>query len=169
VECGTWKGGMIAGIASILGKQRDYFLFDSFEGLPPAKKIDGAAAIAWQNDKNSEDYRDNCKASIEDARRAMGKAGIQDAKFVKGWFENTLPKSKFPQGIAILRMDADWYDSTYQILENLFEQVIQGGIIIIDDYFTWQGCAKAINDYLNTNNRKEVVEVFGGVAFIRKA
>ena len=45
VECGTWKGGMIAGIASLLGPERDYFLFDSFEGLPPAKEIDGESAL----------------------------------------------------------------------------------------------------------------------------
>ena len=29
VECGVWRGGMIAGIASISGKERKYFLFDS--------------------------------------------------------------------------------------------------------------------------------------------
>ena len=37
VECGTWKGGMIAGIASLLGASREYYLYDSFEGLPPAE------------------------------------------------------------------------------------------------------------------------------------
>ncbi len=31
VECGTWKGGMIAGIAGIFGNRRDYYLFDSYE------------------------------------------------------------------------------------------------------------------------------------------
>src|SRR5690348_7511798 len=43
VECGTWRGGMIAGIADVLGAERDYFLFDSFEGLPAAGEIDGTA------------------------------------------------------------------------------------------------------------------------------
>lgn len=47
VECGTWKGGMIAGIASILGDEKEYWLFDSFEGLPPTKEIDGTKAIEW--------------------------------------------------------------------------------------------------------------------------
>lgn len=46
IECGTWRGGMIAGIADVLGRDRRYYLFDSFEGLPPAKEIDGAAALA---------------------------------------------------------------------------------------------------------------------------
>jgi len=51
VECGVWRGGMIAGIAEILEKKKKYHLFDSFEGLPEAKEIDGPSAIAWQ--KNS--------------------------------------------------------------------------------------------------------------------
>jgi hypothetical protein len=41
VECGVWQGGMIAGIAEVLGADREYFLFDSFEGLPPAGTMDG--------------------------------------------------------------------------------------------------------------------------------
>lgn len=40
VECGTWRGGMIAGIADTLGANRRYHLFDSYEGMPPAKEID---------------------------------------------------------------------------------------------------------------------------------
>src|SRR5437016_4177003 len=34
IECGVWRGGMIAGIAEVLGPDRDYLLFDSFEGMP---------------------------------------------------------------------------------------------------------------------------------------
>jgi O-methyltransferase len=45
VECGTWRGGMIAGIADVLGGGRRYYLFDSFQGLPPAKEVDGPAAF----------------------------------------------------------------------------------------------------------------------------
>ena len=50
VECGVWRGGMSAGLAEILGPERDYYLFDSFEGLPSAQEIDGPAALAWQQE-----------------------------------------------------------------------------------------------------------------------
>ena len=33
VEAGTWKGGMIAGIAALLGNSRAYYLYDSFHGF----------------------------------------------------------------------------------------------------------------------------------------
>lgn len=46
IECGTWRGGMIAGMSDELGRDRQYFLFNSFQGLAPAKEIDDAAALA---------------------------------------------------------------------------------------------------------------------------
>src|SRR5258706_3293564 len=59
VECGVWRGGMSAGIANILGSHREYHLFDSFEGLPAAKEIDGKAAVEWQADKTGKGYYNN--------------------------------------------------------------------------------------------------------------
>lgn len=168
VECGTWKGGMIAGIASLLGSDRDYYLFDSFEGLPPAESIDGIAAKQWQEATDAPGYFDNCTASEKDASSAMSLAGIKNAKLVKGWFENTLPNAKFPNGIAILRMDADWYKSTWQILDALFPLVNKDGLIIIDDYYIWDGCSRAVHDYLSKMGRSERISSFKEVAFIKK-
>jgi len=169
VECGTWKGGMIAGLAGLFGAERSYYLFDSFEGLPAAREIDGVAARRWQADTESPRYFDNCRASIADAENAMQRAGIRDAKIVKGWFEDTLPKTAIPDGILILRMDADWYESTLCILNNLFHQVVPGGCLLIDDYYYWDGCAKAVHDFLSRNKRPERVRTFNDrVAFIVK-
>jgi O-methyltransferase len=168
VECGTWKGGMIAGIARLLGENREYYLFDSFEGLPKVEAIDGSAARSWQANTESPGYYDNCRASTEDALAAMSIAKISEPHLIKGWFEETLPLASIPGGIAILRMDADWYKSTYQILDSLFPQVITGGLILIDDYYTWDGCSKAVHDYLSEHKRPERISSFEGVCFIRK-
>ncbi len=167
VECGTWKGGMIAGIARTLGP-RDYWLFDSFEGLPPVEPIDGPAAKKWQQNTTSRRYYNNCTASQADAAEAMRLSGTANPHLVKGWFEDTLPQAAFPDGIAILRMDADWYKSTYQILDSLFPQVNQGGLIIIDDYGSWEGCHKAVHDYLTQHGRSESVQRFRQVYYITK-
>lgn len=55
VECGVWKGGMSAGITQLLGDERTYYLYDSFEGLPAAGDeyaTHGAASQAkdWEGD-----------------------------------------------------------------------------------------------------------------------
>jgi O-methyltransferase len=158
VECGVWRGGMIAGMAEIMGVERDYYLFDSFEGLPPAKEIDGKGAIAWQKDINSPGYYNNCKAEMEWAERAMKMANVPNPILIKGWFEKTVPGYSFNKPIAVLHLDGDWYDSTMICLENLFSKVVKGGLIILDDYYVWEGCSKAVHDYLSSNKRSERIE-----------
>jgi O-methyltransferase len=159
VECGVWKGGMIAAMAEIMGNYHDYFLYDSFEGLPEAQEIDGGAAISWQGDKESPFYFDNCKADMAYAERAMQMSGARNYKITKGWFSEALPHFSCDRGIAILRLDGDWYDSTMECLNDLYNKVNRGGIIIIDDYYVWDGCARAVHDFLSMTHRKARNEV----------
>jgi O-methyltransferase len=163
-ECGTWRGGMIAGIADVLGSGRCYYLCDSFQGLPPAKEIDGAAAKAWQDDTTSPTYYNNCAASEEEARSAISMSSAKDYQIVKGWFEETLPKLP-ARPIALLRMDADWYDSTKCILDNLASRVVSGGLIIIDDYYTWEGCTVAVNEFA-ARNKCQIRQSPHGVCYV---
>lgn len=169
VECGVWRGGMIAGLGKVLGLEREYFLFDSFEGLPPAKEIDGKAAQDWQQDIDSPIYYDNCSASPDFARRAMALAGINRFHLVKGWFNETLPKFAPPEPIALLRLDADWYDSTMVCLELLFDHVAPGGLILLDDYYTWDGCSRALHDFLSHRSAVERIRSIGQICYLVKA
>ena len=157
VECGTWRGGMIAGIADVLGPEREYFLFDSFEGLPPPRDIDGAAARAWQADVNGPLYYNNGRASEDEARQAMHMSSARRFTVVKGWFDRTLPQFAPPAPIALLRIDADWYDSVKVCLTSLHARMAEDGLIIIDDYGAWDGCVKATHEFLHSLNYREDV------------
>jgi O-methyltransferase len=152
VECGVWRGGMIAAIAELLGNDRTYYLLDSFEGLPEAQKNDGEAAKQWQEDKEGLMYFDNCKAEVCYAEEAMKLADIKNYQTIKGWFSETLPKFNVNQEISILRLDGDWYDSILKCLNYLYPSVVKGGLIILDDYYVWDGCSRAVHDYLSSNN-----------------
>jgi len=164
VECGSWRGGMIAGIADVLGSRRYYYLCDSSQGLPLAKEIDGAAAQAWQANTTSPTYYNNCTASEEDARSVISMSSAKDYQIVKGWFEETLPKLPL-RPIALLRMDADWYDSTKCILDNLATRMVSGGLIIIDDYYTWEGCTVAVNEFA-ARNKWRIRQSHHGVCYV---
>ncbi|HTA29595.1 MAG TPA: TylF/MycF/NovP-related O-methyltransferase [Candidatus Cybelea sp.] len=168
VECGVWRGGMSAGIGKVMGPQRDYFLFDSFEGLPPAKEIDGKAAMDWQSDKDSPSYYENCAAGTEFAEKAMALAGIKSFHLKKGWFDKTLPGFKPPMPIALLRLDGDWYDSTMVCLSHLFDFVTPGGLIVLDDYYTWDGCSRALHDFLSRRSAAERIKSLDSVCFLEK-
>lgn len=171
VEAGVWRGGMSAGIALVLGESRRYHLFDSFQGLPPAQPIDGAKALAY-----TRRTRHNCSADESYAQEAMRSAGVSNYHLVKGWFADTMPGDEpYPNGIALLRLDGDWYESTLQVLDALFPLVNPGGVVIVDDYHYWDGCALAVHEYLARNRRYERVEQIGPhvpegrrVAFLRK-
>lgn len=169
VECGTWRGGMIAGIAAVLGNEREYYLYDGFEGLPKAQEIDGAGARAWQENKDSPYYFDNCRAEMLEAENAMKMSGARKYHIVKGWFNKTLTSFPADTPIAILRLDGDWYESTMACLENLYGKVVPGGIIIIDDYHAWDGCSRAIHEFLQREGLNDrVCQWRDNVAYILK-
>jgi O-methyltransferase len=159
IECGVWRGGMIAGFADVLGPDREYFLFDSFEGLPPAREIDGPAALRWQANTQSPRYHDNCKAAADDARIAMDLSAAAHFSLLKGWFDETIPPFSPPNPIAVLRLDADWYESTLTCLKYLYPHVAPGGVVIIDDYEPWDGCAQAVHEFLVTNTSSGVPRI----------
>jgi O-methyltransferase len=162
VECGTWRGGCAFGMALVQAdlsneERRKVWMFDSFQGLPPATERDGPLAIEYQKDIWSPTYFDNCRAeyvdtAVEALRRGLG---MNSCRIVPGWFEETIPvylETLDKEGIAVLRIDADWYDPVHYVLEHLGPLVSGGGLIIVDDYYTWDGSARAVHDYLSRHD-----------------
>ncbi len=169
VECGTWRGGMVSGIGMLLADPtRRYYLYDSYEGLPDAEDIDGITAKDWQKDTTSDLYFDNCKAEMSKAKEATEIAGIKDPIITKGWFSDTLPLFDKKEQIAILRLDGDWYSSTMDCLDNLYDNVVVGGIIIIDDYYAWDGCSRAVHDFLSKRGLSDRILSHKSVCYIEK-
>jgi O-methyltransferase len=153
---------MSAAMAELLQNgagRRTSVLFDSFQGLPPPEEADGAKAFDWTQDTDSPEYYDNCTASQDDAHRAMALSGVDGYRVFPGWFEETLPvyAADKPK-IAVLRLDGDWYQSIMTCLENLFPQVVPGGVVLIDDYGYWDGCTRAVHEYLARTERSEPVQ-----------
>jgi O-methyltransferase len=164
VEAGTWKGGMIAGIAQLLGNSRAYYLYDSFQGLPKATEHDalpdGYSAISWQEDLEKPEWkgrtRGNLAVDMSFAEEAMRLSGVGNYKITPGWFRDTLPN--YDGGpIAILRMDGDFYESLMDTLNNLYAKVVRGGIIIIDDYYYWHGARRAVHDFLSEHKLVDTI------------
>lgn len=155
VECGVWKGGMIAGISEFIGRKKAN-LFDSYQGLPLVREIDGEAAWNWQNNPEGEYFYDNCSADEKYAIEAMELSGVEYTSY-KGWFKDVFNSSIPIESISILRLDSDWYDSTLECLEFFYPKITSGGLVIIDDYLTWEGCSKAVHDYLSKIKSKSSI------------
>jgi O-methyltransferase len=95
-------------------------------------------------------------------------SGAEKFHLIKGWFDETLVRNK-PRGpIAFLHLDADWYESTTICLEQLFNIVAVGGIIALDDYFMWDGCSRALHDFLSRRSAVERIRNLGNVCYLQK-
>ena len=150
VECGVWKGGSIMAMAlTLLEMQRvdrALYLFDTFAGMthPGIEDVDYLGRDASQ-------ILDavKCLALQEEVEAAVSTTGYDRSQihFVKGPVEETIP-SQAPPSIALLRLDTDWYQSTWHELSHLFPRLVRGGVIIIDDYGHWQGARRAVDEYL---------------------
>ena len=160
-ECGVWKGGCIAVMAFVADKVnsgRKIWLFDSFEGLPEPTKEDGSMAEEYAQKKveGKLEAIEKCVGPIEYVEKIFFKVlklKKENVVMKKGWFQDTLPKAKGEIGsISILRLDGDWYESTKVCLDNLYDNVIFGGYIIIDDYGHWEGSKKALEEFFIARN-----------------
>ncbi len=164
VECGVWRGGASFLIAEVLRhagmRGRKVWLLDSFEGLPRPEEIDGAKAMAYSRNPADPWYHDNCRASLEDVQRSVTTLGLTGmTELVKGWFDQTLPATRHRIGpIALLRIDGDWYSSVRCCLDNLYDQVVEGGLVVLDDYYAWDGCAIAVHEFLGSRRLAHRIE-----------
>ena len=48
----------------------------------------------------------------------------------------------------MLRLDGGWHASTMTCLAHLYDHVVEGGLIIFDDYHIYDGCRRAVHDFL---------------------
>ncbi len=157
VECGVWKGGAV--MSSLLAmsdlglKDREYFLYDTFEGMPKPgnddQKFDGQKIAteftARQIGDNGSTW---CRGEFDEVRQNVFSTGYPSERihFVRGKVEDTIPAT-LPGKIAILRLDTDWYESTRHELQHLYPLLAPGGVLIIDDYGHWEGARQAVDEY----------------------
>jgi O-methyltransferase len=164
VECGTCNGGSGAVLARVACRSplgRHTWLLDSFAGLPTPGPQDGPAASAFTG---------MCRSTRDNVRAVLGKVGVPESAFtlVPGWFHETLPTLAVPR-IALLHIDADWYDSVRLCLEHLYDRVQPGGFVVFDDLGYWQGCRQAWEE-LRSERRLDVqlTDVDGIGAYFEK-
>lgn len=161
VECGVWRGGSmgmmaLAHLNAAKRAGRRLHFFDSFEGLPMPSKADGQDARAYAGgDSGALLATGQCAAPLDDSKALMARLGYPEelCSYHVGWFEETVPRAAPSIGpIALLRLDGDWYESTRVCLSHLYANVAPWGVIVIDDYGHWEGCRRAIDEFLATQS-----------------
>ena len=93
-------------------------------------------------------YFDPDVLNLDAVREVVLSSGYEQRllHFVQGPVEETLPKTA-PDRLALLRLDTDWYESTRHELVHLYPRLVDGGVLIVDDYGHWEGCRRAVDEY----------------------
>lgn len=154
IECGVCNGGTAALLARFATRSqlnRTMWLLDSFQGMPAptAEDADGPGADA------AKDHIGKERGEINRVRKVLEQAGadMSRVKILPGWFVDTLP-SVASSKIALLNIDADWYQSVKLCLETLYDRVVTGGFVSLDDYGHWPGCRRAVDEFFQARQIK---------------
>ncbi len=171
LEAGVCQGGasiFMRALQVAYGQaERQMWVADSFAGLPvPTADLDVQSQLDW-----SEPRQPWLAISLETVQEHFRRYEMlsNSVHFLQGWFADTLHQAPIQQ-LSILRLDADLFGSTTEILEALYERVASGGFIIVDDYAGIQACREAINQYRAKNNVLEPIrQVDWSCVYWRKA
>lgn len=154
LEFGVWQGEATRIWRQLLRRpDARLFGFDSFEGLP-------------------EDWNIGSGKGHFSTRGAVPQLDDPRVTFVKGWFDQTLPKFEVPaHQRLVLNLDADLYSSTELVLRLLESHLKIGALVYFDEFCDRAHELRAFDEYLErTGHRFEVVlsdETLAHVGFQR--
>ena len=155
-ECGVFKGASLARFAAF----RDIF------GNPFSKKVIGFDIFgtfpetAFPPDREKrEDFIQSAgdqSISVEQMRGVLKqKQCDRFVELVAGDICITLPKyvEEHPElKLSLLNLDTDIYEPAVVVLEYLYPKLEKGGVLILDDYGTFPGETKAVDEYFSGKN-----------------
>lgn len=144
--------------------------FDTFEGFPTLSTEDGQEDAAQDARPGGYFGGSSIEKDLSSAQEAMNHdrhlKHINRITFIKGDVVKTIPEFIASKGnglrIALLNLDLDLYEPTKVALENFVPLMVQGGIIILDEFAvdTFGGESKAVDEYFQ--------KAFGKKALIKK-
>jgi hypothetical protein len=157
VEIGVYKGGsmlamMKAHEKDLVGSsgvpERVFHLYDTFTGMTPPTDVDRdmdgtAASTLMEVDEGT-----RCMCSLDDVRTMIWKNSSISGEMIRYHVGDIMKNTYYPERVAVLRLDTDWYESTAHELSNFYDLVVPGGVVIIDDYGHWVGARKAVDEFL---------------------
>lgn len=154
LEAGVWRGGaallMRAALAAYGGdQQRTVVLADSFQGFTRKNQTDVmiSETDAQGLEQMLRDY-DFLAVSRPEVEQILARLGYKEGfEFVEGFFEDTMPSLKGHRRWSLIRLDGDTYSATRACLDALYDDLVDGGFVIVDDYRFVEECRRAVDEF----------------------
>lgn len=159
VDCGVLRGLSTHMLCSITQTGSGIVAIDSFDGLSRNLPEDGMDTRTF--DKKKAKFTIAQEVFIENLK------GFPDLTIVKGWIPEiltTLPESKY----KLVHVDVDMYEPTLGCLEYFWPRLVQGGVLVCDDYSSghFKGAKVAIDQFCQKHKISTDVDIS---AILRKA
>ncbi len=158
IEAGCALGGSAIVLAATKRRDRPMTVHDVFGLIPPPTDADGedvqqryeriaAGAATGLGGDVYYGYQENLRDRVAQNFRDCGAdPGERNVTLVEGLFQDTVR----PTGpVALAHVDGDWYESVKVCLDRIWPHVSDGGAVVVDDYFRWSGCRKAVDQFLS--------------------
>lgn len=134
LEAGAYHGGSTAKL-SLVAKlaNRDFLVFDSFEGMPANAEAGGRSIFGREHHFPKGSHA----VGLEEVRANVRQYGdISRVRFFKGFFQDTLPSLREP--IAAACVNVDLKASTEDCIKYVFPLIPKGGLFFSQDgHFPW--------------------------------
>ncbi|WP_141506469.1 TylF/MycF/NovP-related O-methyltransferase [Paenibacillus luteus] len=162
VECGVFKGASFSRFAMFRELLNSPFAkkmiaFDIFGEFPETKYDDDIVMRQkFINEAGAISISDDQLFEVLKNKRVE-----RNVDLVKGDITLTVPEylEKHPElKISLLNLDTDIYEPAVTILENFYPRLVKGGVLILDDYGTFPGETKAVDDYFE--NKDVIIKKF---------
>lgn len=159
VECGVFKGASLARLAmfrALLSSPwaHEIIGFDTFKDFAPA---DSARDFELR-DAVVANAGSACVSTDELYTYLAEKRCEENVTLVPGDINVTVPNlaaSRPELRIALLNLDVDFYEPAKVVLEHLWPRVVPGGIVLLDDYGTFDGETRAAEEFFGDQLRVE--------------
>lgn len=151
LEAGVCQGGAAIFLRALQvahGQElRQTWVADSFQGLPrPTSEHDRG----YELHEEAQPWLAASLRAVQDNFRSYDLLSDQ-VRFLPGWFADSLAEAPV-ESLSILRIDADLYSSTREVLEALYDKVVPGGFVIVDDYHVFPNCRRAVDEFRAERN-----------------
>ena len=156
IETGCALGGSAILMSFLKSRLRMIKTFDVFGMIPEPSSMDGTDVQKRYREialgKSSGIAGDEYYGYIPDLKikviESFHSFDLQlsenNIELIEGLLEDTL---KITSSVSLAHIDVDWYESVMISLLNIEPKLSAGGSIVIDDYYDWSGCRRAVDEY----------------------
>lgn len=155
LEFGVYKGASLMRLLAFREllentHSRKVIGFDAFGKFPvAASSVEDKQYIEKFESIGGEGISEEDLSSLIDAK------GISNYELIQGDILETLPAyiEKRPAlKVSLLHIDVDVYKPAKVVLELLWDRVVKGGILMLDDYATVEGETRAVDEFFADKN-----------------